>query len=242
MSQTSSRLLELLSLLQGRREWPGAELADRLEVSGRTVRRDVERLRDLGYPVESRDRARRRIPASRRNRDAAAAPRRRRGDRDRRRPTHRGARLGDGHRGERRARAGQARAGPAGPPAPARPRAGLGDDHAPGRRPDGRPAGPDGDRRRVPGLRAPSVRLPPPRRHREPARGRAPHARQPRAPLVSRRLGPPPRGLADLPRRPAGPPGRDRCALQPAHAAGAGCGCLHRAEHHRGARTASRPG
>src|SRR6266511_4681824 len=53
MSQTSSRLLELLSLLQGRRDWPGAELADRLEVSGRTIRRDVERLRELGYPVES---------------------------------------------------------------------------------------------------------------------------------------------------------------------------------------------
>jgi predicted DNA-binding transcriptional regulator YafY len=50
---TSSRLLTLLSLLQGRRDWPGAELADRLEVSGRTVRRDVERLRGLGYPVES---------------------------------------------------------------------------------------------------------------------------------------------------------------------------------------------
>jgi predicted DNA-binding transcriptional regulator YafY len=53
MNQTSSRLLELLSLLQGRRDWPGHELADRLEVSGRTVRRDVERLRQLGYPVES---------------------------------------------------------------------------------------------------------------------------------------------------------------------------------------------
>jgi predicted DNA-binding transcriptional regulator YafY len=50
---TSSRLLTLLSLLQGRRDWPGSELADRLEVSGRTVRRDVERLRSLGYPVES---------------------------------------------------------------------------------------------------------------------------------------------------------------------------------------------
>ena len=50
---TSSRLLTLLSLLQGRRDWPGGELADRLEVSGRTVRRDVERLRGLGYPVES---------------------------------------------------------------------------------------------------------------------------------------------------------------------------------------------
>jgi predicted DNA-binding transcriptional regulator YafY len=53
MSQTSSRLLELLSLLQGRRDWQGNELAERLEVSGRTIRRDIERLRQLGYPVES---------------------------------------------------------------------------------------------------------------------------------------------------------------------------------------------
>src|ERR687896_1583847 len=50
---TSSRLLTLLSLLQARRDWPGGELADRLEVSSRTTRRDVERLRELGYPVES---------------------------------------------------------------------------------------------------------------------------------------------------------------------------------------------
>jgi predicted DNA-binding transcriptional regulator YafY len=53
MTQTSSRLLELLSLLQGRRDWVGGELAERLEVSGRTIRRDIERLRQLGYPVES---------------------------------------------------------------------------------------------------------------------------------------------------------------------------------------------
>ena len=53
MTETSSRLLDLLSLLQARRDWPGAELAQRLEVSGRTVRRDVGRLRALGYPVES---------------------------------------------------------------------------------------------------------------------------------------------------------------------------------------------
>jgi predicted DNA-binding transcriptional regulator YafY len=53
MTETSSRLLELLSLLQGRRDWAGGELAERLGVSGRTVRRDVERLRGLGYPVES---------------------------------------------------------------------------------------------------------------------------------------------------------------------------------------------
>jgi predicted DNA-binding transcriptional regulator YafY len=43
----------LLSLLQDPREWPGSELAARLEVSGRTIRRDVDRLRDLGYPVEA---------------------------------------------------------------------------------------------------------------------------------------------------------------------------------------------
>src|SRR3954451_830240 len=53
MSQTASRLLELLSLLQGRRDWPGTLLAERLEVSPRTIRRDVERLRDLGYPVDA---------------------------------------------------------------------------------------------------------------------------------------------------------------------------------------------
>src|SRR4051794_25516372 len=50
---TSSRLLTLLSLLQARRDWPGTELAERLEVSPRTIRRDIERLRALGYPVQS---------------------------------------------------------------------------------------------------------------------------------------------------------------------------------------------
>jgi predicted DNA-binding transcriptional regulator YafY len=50
---TSSRLLNLLALLQARRDWPGGELAERLEVSARTIRRDVERLRELGYPVQS---------------------------------------------------------------------------------------------------------------------------------------------------------------------------------------------
>jgi predicted DNA-binding transcriptional regulator YafY len=53
VTETSSRLLQLLALLQARREWLGTELADRLEVSSRTIRRDVERLRDLGYPVQS---------------------------------------------------------------------------------------------------------------------------------------------------------------------------------------------
>ena len=47
----TGRLLALLSLLQARPHWPGPELADRLDVTIRTVRRDVERLRRLGYPV-----------------------------------------------------------------------------------------------------------------------------------------------------------------------------------------------
>ncbi len=51
--ETSARLLQLLSLLQARREWSGPELAERLEVGARTVRRDIERLRRLGYPVEA---------------------------------------------------------------------------------------------------------------------------------------------------------------------------------------------
>jgi predicted DNA-binding transcriptional regulator YafY len=49
--ETSTRLLRLLSLLQSRRSWSGPELAERLEVDVRTVRRDVDRLRRLGYPV-----------------------------------------------------------------------------------------------------------------------------------------------------------------------------------------------
>jgi predicted DNA-binding transcriptional regulator YafY len=49
---TPARLLRMLSLLQGRREWAGTELAERLGVTDRTVRRDVGRLRELGYPVE----------------------------------------------------------------------------------------------------------------------------------------------------------------------------------------------
>ncbi|MFE6836799.1 helix-turn-helix transcriptional regulator [Streptomyces sp. NPDC057705] len=53
MTDTPARLLSLLSLLQTPREWPGSELAQRLRVSSRTIRRDIERLRDLGYPVEA---------------------------------------------------------------------------------------------------------------------------------------------------------------------------------------------
>lgn len=53
MTGTSSRVLTLLSLLQTHRDWPGGLLAERLAVSERTVRRDVERLRGLGYRVRT---------------------------------------------------------------------------------------------------------------------------------------------------------------------------------------------
>lgn len=53
MLQTSARLLRLLTMLQTRRSWGGPDLADRLEVTPRTLRRDVDRLRSLGYPVHS---------------------------------------------------------------------------------------------------------------------------------------------------------------------------------------------
>ncbi|GAA3423318.1 helix-turn-helix transcriptional regulator [Streptosporangium sandarakinum] len=53
MANTSSRTLRLLALLQTHRQWAGTELADRLGVSERTLRRDVDRLRELGYPVHA---------------------------------------------------------------------------------------------------------------------------------------------------------------------------------------------
>ena len=53
MLSSSSRLLRLLSLLQARRHWAGAELAERLQIHPRTLRRDIDRLRELGYPIEA---------------------------------------------------------------------------------------------------------------------------------------------------------------------------------------------
>lgn len=53
MLPTSARLLRLLSLLQARRFWSGADLAERLEITDRTLRRDIDRLRSLGYPVHA---------------------------------------------------------------------------------------------------------------------------------------------------------------------------------------------
>ncbi|MEU3128974.1 WYL domain-containing protein [Streptomyces sp. NPDC049952] len=51
--KTSSRLLALLSLLQAHRDWSGDDLAERLDITPRTVRRDIDRLRELGYPIRA---------------------------------------------------------------------------------------------------------------------------------------------------------------------------------------------
>ena len=231
MSETSSRLLELLSLLQARRDWPGAELAERLEVSGRTIRRDIERLRALGYPVESlsgpaggyRLRAGTAMPPLLLDEDEAIA-------------------IAVGLRTA-------ARASVTGIeetsiralvkleqvlPAHLRrrvSRSGVGDDRAPCHRPDRRPPAPDRDRRGMPRVRVPSLHLSKPRRQRHAPRGRAALARQPGAPLVPRRLGPPPRRLADVPRRPPRPARGDRSDVHGAQAAGEGRLRLRRAEH-----------
>ena len=53
MNDPTARVLQLLSLLQTHKFWPGGELAERLDVSARTLRRDVDRLRELGYPVDA---------------------------------------------------------------------------------------------------------------------------------------------------------------------------------------------
>ena len=202
-SDPTSRALHLLSLLQIHRFWPGDELADRLGVSARTLRRDVERLRELGYDVDATPGA----AGGYRLRRGAACRRccwttRRRWHR--RRAARRVGRCHRGHRGDQRPRAGEARAAPPGPPPP------------PGRctrRADGvaalvrrrrahlpRDAGPAVDD--VSGPRAGAVRL---RRTRQrgdtPTGGTAP-ARLGRSALVPGRVRRPPRRLADLP---AGP-------------------------------------
>ena len=118
MANTSSRTLRLLSLLQTHRFWPGPELADRLEVSARTLRRDVDRLRELGYPVDAAPRRRGRLPARRGRRAAPAGDRRRRGRRAGRRHAGGGAGRGARHRGGRGAGADEGDPGDAAAAAP----------------------------------------------------------------------------------------------------------------------------
>ena len=219
MTATSGRLLKLLSLLQTRRDWPGEELARRLEVSGRTIRRDIERLRELGYPVDAltgpaggyRLHAGTAMPPLLLDDDEAVAIAV--GLRTAARASVTGIeetsvralvkleQVLPSHL-RRRVNALQtatvtlAASGP-----------------------DGRPRDPHGHRRRQPRSRAPALRLPRPRRDREPPVRRAAHARQPRPALVPRGVGLRPRGLAHLPRRPPRAPVAGGDALRAARAA-----------------------
>src|SRR4051812_17926685 len=137
---TSARMLRLLSLLQTHRYWPGSELAERLEVSPRTLRRDVDRLRDLGYPVD----AARGVAGGYQLQAGAAVP-----------PPLLDDREAGGHPGRAR-----------GAPRPPRPRrAGGGPPRGGGRRPPPpAPGGACGEPRARPPPRLP--RLPPPRLRR----------------------------------------------------------------------------
>ena len=192
MRETSGRLLDLLSLLQARRDWPGAELAERLEVSARTIRRDVGRLRSLGYPVESltgpaggyRLRAGTAMPPLLLDEEEAIAIVV--GLRTAARASVTGI-----EETSIRALVKLEQVLPRHLRAPGR-RPRGGDDRRTGHRSDRRAAAPDHDRRGLPRLGVPAVRLPQPRRHRDAPRGRATHAGQPGAPLVPGRLGPPP--------------------------------------------------
>ena len=170
MGETSSRLLNLLSLLQARRDWPGASWPTGSRSPARTVRRDVERLRELGYPVDSLTGPGRRLPAARRRGDAAAAARRRGGDRDRGRPAHGGARVG--RPASRRPRCARWSSSSRCCPPHLRRRVdalGVGNVASPSGGPTVDPQHLTVARRRLPRLRARALRLPRPRAARRPA-------------------------------------------------------------------------
>ena len=242
MSETSSRLLELLALLQARRDWPGAELAERLGVSARTIRRDVERLRELGYPVESVSgpaggyrcgpgpRCRRCCSTrTRRSRSpsACAPPRAPRSSGIEETAVRALVKLEQVLPAHLRRRVGALGSATIAPPAG---RAAV----DPGHLTVIAAACRDSERVRFAYTSRDG--------ERDAARGRAALAGQPRPPLVPGRLGPRPRGLAHLPRRPPRPPGGDRGPLRAARAARARRLHLRRAQHLRARRAATKHG
>ena len=200
----TERALLLLSLLQTHRFWPGAELTDRLGVSARTLRRDVDRLRVARLPGRRDARGRPAAtawPPARTSRRCCSTT-------TKRSPSRSGC-------GPRRARRSTASRTPRSRALakleqvlPDRLRRRVHAVHsqrrvaAVGRRADGRRRRARGARARVPRPRAGALRLPPSRRRRLQPAGRAPPARVDRAPVVPRGVGRPPRRLAHVPARP----------------------------------------
>ena len=228
-------MLALLSLLQARPDWPGPELAQRLGVSDRTIRNDITRLRDLGYPVDAVRGAagHYRLGVGR---EAAAAAARRRGGGRRRRRTAGGPR-GRGHRRGQRPGAGQAGAGAAAPAAAPGRRAARSDLAGPGehRHATSRIPQVDADvladaRRGRPRPRAGAPR--PPARRRPADRRRAVPPGQLAAAVVPRRAGSA-RPVARAAGRPGDPADADAPALPARPDAGGG---LHGVRAARGRR------
>ena len=160
MLETSVRLLRLLSLLQVRRDWSGADLAEppRGHHQDRAQRRRTAAHPRLRGALQHRDH--RRLPARGRFRDAAAAARRRRGRRRRGGAARRGGRHGHRDRGDLAASADQARTDPAGPAAAPARRPAPGHRLRGGRRADRRRRDAHDHRRRLPRPRAAALRLP----------------------------------------------------------------------------------
>jgi biotin operon repressor len=204
MLETSVRLLRLLSLLQARPDWSGAELAERLGVTTRTVRNDIRRLRSLGYQVQS-------APGTTggyRLGAGAALPPLLLDDEEAiavavgLHAAAGGTVTGIEEASLRADQAAPAAALPATPPYRRRPRRHR---HRGQPRADRRRRDPDRDRRRHPRPRGAPLRLPRPRRHRQPPQRRTAPVGLHRASLVLGGLGRRPRRLADLPGRPHPP-------------------------------------
>ena len=231
---TAERLLRLLSLLAARSWWTGEELADRLEITERTVRRDVTRLRNAGYPVEAlsgpyggyRLGTGTRLPPLVLDDDEAVA-------------VALSLRLsaGSGESGLETASLGALTKLDQMLPA-ALPRAGRrdrGGDHRPARRRAPRRGDRRADhrRRRLPTGGADPVHLRQQRRRHDQPTGRAVPPRLHRPSVVPRRLRPRAQRLADVPDRPDQRTGRDPRPVPPDRSAGRRCARLPRARLRR---------
>ncbi len=240
MRETSARLLRLLSLLQTRRDWSGVELAERLDITPRTVRRDVDKLRGLGYPVDATVGVGGGVPARRGCGDAALLL-----DDDEVLAVALGLQSGatarSWHRRVVGTRTHQVAAGDAVTAAtPTRGTAG-GRRAARTRAERGGRRGAVRDRIGVPRPRASPLRLPDARRRREPPRGGAVSPCPLRISMVFGGVGPVEGGLAVVPRRPHGSEDSHRTALHPSRTPARRGRGVRRARHRPSGDACARP-